>query len=75
MLRDPRSKALVSNFFGQWLQLRHVAELSPDPDEFPDFDENLREAFQQETELFLESMVREDRPLMELLGRELYVRQ
>ncbi|OFW27112.1 MAG: hypothetical protein A3J28_05860 [Acidobacteria bacterium RIFCSPLOWO2_12_FULL_60_22] len=67
MLRDPRSKALVSNFFGQWLQLRRVAELEPDLEEFPDFDENLRGAFLQETELFLESMVREDRPLLELL--------
>ena len=67
MLADPRSKALVSNFSGQWLQLRHVAELAPDDKEFPDFDENLRQAFEQETELFMESMVREDRPLMELL--------
>ena len=67
MLADSRSKALVSNFAGQWLQLRHLAELSPDDKEFPDFDDSLREAFQQETELFLESMVREDRPLMEVL--------
>jgi hypothetical protein len=67
MLRDPRSKALVSNFTGQWLQVREVAELSPDPVEFPDFDENLRDAFRQETELFMESMLREDRPLRELL--------
>jgi hypothetical protein len=67
MLVDPRSKALVSNFTGQWLQLRHLSELSPDDKEFPDFDESLRQAFEQETELFLESMVREDRPLMELL--------
>ncbi len=67
MLADSRSKALVSNFAGQWLQLRHVAELSPDNNEFPDFDENLRQAFERETELFLDSMVREDRPLMELL--------
>jgi hypothetical protein len=67
MLRDPRSSALVSNFFGQWLQLRHVAALLPDPVEFRDFDGNLREAFQQETERFLESMIREDRPLLELL--------
>jgi len=68
MLRDPRSKALVSNFAGQWLQLRHVTELAPDLSEFPNFDENLRDAFQQETELFLESMVQEDRPLAELLN-------
>ena len=70
MLRDPRSKIFVSNFFGQWLQLRHVANLTPDRGEFPDFDENLRQAFEKETELFLESMVREDRPLMELLDAD-----
>ena len=70
MLADPRSKALVQNFAGQWLQLRHVAELAPDDKEFPDFDENLREAFQQETELFMESMVRGDRPLLELLDAD-----
>ncbi|OFW34336.1 MAG: hypothetical protein A3J28_13905 [Acidobacteria bacterium RIFCSPLOWO2_12_FULL_60_22] len=70
MLRDPRSKELVRNFTGQWLQLRRVQNLSPDIVEFPDFDENLREAFQQETELFLESMLREDRPLMEMLGAD-----
>jgi len=67
MLRDPRAKALVKNFFSQWLQLRHVEELVPDPVEFRDFDVNLREAFRQETEMFLGSMLREDRPLMELL--------
>jgi hypothetical protein len=70
MLRDPRSKALVQNFTGQWLQVRQVAELSPDPVEFPDFDENLRDAFQQETELFMESMVRENRPLTDLLDAD-----
>jgi hypothetical protein len=67
MLADPRSKELVSNFFGQWLQTRQVTELKPDVVEFPEWDENLREAFQQETRLFLESMVGEDRPLRDLL--------
>ena len=67
MLRDPRSKALISNFFGQWLQLRRVPDLDPDEVEFPGFDGTLREALQQETQLFLESMLREDRPLMDLL--------
>jgi len=61
MLRDPRSAALVSNFFGQWLYLRNLRTVTPDPRIFPDFDENLREAFQRETELFLESQLREDR--------------
>jgi len=67
MLSDPRSKAMVKNFAGQWLQLRHLAEIAPDDKEYPEFDENLRRAFQTETELFLESMVGKDRPLMELL--------
>ena len=75
MLRDPRSKALVSNFFGQWLQLRRVAELSPDPLEFPDVDLNLRQAFQPEPELFLESRMSEARPLMDRLDAELHVPQ
>ena len=70
LLRDPRSKALVTNFAGQWLQLRRLAEVKPDIVTFPDFDGTLREAFQQETELFLLSMVREDRPLMEILTAE-----
>jgi mono/diheme cytochrome c family protein len=68
LLRDPRSKEMVRNFAGQWLQLRRLANLSPDPLEFPAFDESLREDFARETELFMESMVREDRPLMDLLG-------
>ena len=63
----PAPMLLSATFFGQWLQLRHVEALSPDRSDFPDFDGNLREAFQQETELFLQSMLREDRPLMELL--------
>jgi len=70
MLRDSRSAAFISNFFGQWLQLRRITELSPDVEEFPNFDENLRQAFQRETELFLESMVREDHPLKELLDAD-----
>jgi Protein of unknown function (DUF1592)/Protein of unknown function (DUF1588)/Protein of unknown function (DUF1587)/Protein of unknown function (DUF1585)/Protein of unknown function (DUF1595)/Cytochrome C oxidase, cbb3-type, subunit III len=67
MLRDPRSKALVTNFAGQWLQLRRLADFKPDIVTFPDFDGTLQEAFAEETELFLQSMVREDRPLMEIL--------
>jgi len=68
MLADSRSKALVGNFAQQWLLLRNIAQVSPDPEEFPDFDDNLREAFQQETELFFESMLREDRSVLDLLN-------
>ena len=67
MLRDPRSKALVTNFAGQWLQLRRLADVKPDVVTFPEFDGTLQDDFQQETELFLQSMVREDRPLMDIL--------
>ncbi len=68
MLRDARSKALVDNFVGQWLWLRNIRGHSPNPDLFPDFDGNLREAFQRETELFVESQLREDRSLVDLLA-------
>jgi hypothetical protein len=67
MLRDPRAKALVTNFAGQWLQLRRLEDAKPDIVTFPDFDGSLQEAFAQETEQFLQSMVREDNPLMDVL--------
>ena len=68
MLADARSRALVRNFAGQWLYLRNLRGIVPDPVQFPDFDENLREAFEQETELFVESLVRDDRSVLDLLG-------
>jgi hypothetical protein len=67
MLVDSRSTALVSNFAAQWLQLRQLRNATPDGTIFPEFDENLREAMQRETELFLESQLREDRSLVDLL--------
>jgi hypothetical protein len=67
MLQDPRSKALITNFFGQWLYLRNLEFSKPDIKLYPEFDENLRAAFQQETELFLESQLREDRSVLDLL--------
>ncbi|HYV61410.1 MAG TPA: DUF1592 domain-containing protein [Bryobacteraceae bacterium] len=67
MLGDPKSHALVSNFAGQWLQLRNVRNVLPNSDEFPDFDDNLRQAFQRETELFFESILHEDRSAIDLL--------
>jgi mono/diheme cytochrome c family protein len=67
MLADKKASALVSNFFGQWLLVRNMATVRPDAKAFPEFDENLREAFQQETQLFLESQLREDRPVSELI--------
>ena len=67
MLRDPRAHALVENFAGQWLYLRNLPSVAPDPDAYPEFDENLRDAFRTETELFVESQLRNDRSLLELL--------
>ncbi|MBI2185953.1 MAG: DUF1592 domain-containing protein [Acidobacteria bacterium] len=67
MLADPRATTLVSSFVGQWLYLRNVQAVLPDPSAFPDFDENLRAALAKETELFFESMLREDRSLLDLL--------
>ena len=67
MLADGRSRALVDNFAGQWLSLRSVDGIAPDPNRFPDFDENLREALRQETERFVQSHLREDRSVVDLL--------
>ncbi len=67
MLGDPRSKALVDNFAGQWLELRNLPSAMPDGSTFPEFDETLRQAFQTEIELFMESMLREDHSVLDLL--------
>ncbi len=67
MLADPRSISLVDNFANQWLYLRNLDSFTPNARLFPDFDDNLRQAFQSETELFFESILREDRSAMELL--------
>ena len=70
MLADERSQALVENFGGQWLFLRNLREVAPDPKEYPDFDDNLREAMQRETELFLAEQIRGDHPLADLLSAD-----
>ena len=67
MLNDPRSRALVENFAGQWLQLRNLALVQPDRKLFPAFDAKLRAAMQRETELLFEHVVREDRSVFEFL--------
>ena len=67
MLDDPKSKAFVSNFAGQYLYLRNLASMKPDPDEYPDFDNSLRKSFETETQMFFNSIVRENRPVTELL--------
>jgi len=68
LLADARSKALVDNFASQWLRLRNLESQERESADYPEFDENLREAFRRETELFVESTIREDRSLLELLN-------
>jgi hypothetical protein len=67
MLGDPKSDALVQNFAGQWLYLRNLKSFQPNSLEFPDFDDNLRQAFQREAELFFASVMHEDRNVLDLM--------
>jgi len=67
MIADPRARALVTNFANQWLYLRDLKSASPDGAIFSDFDDNLRQAFRQETEMLFESILREDRSVVDLL--------
>jgi hypothetical protein len=70
MLADPRSQALVNNFAEQWLHLRNLKSSTPDLEAFPDFDDNLRQAMKEETSLFFDSIVREDRSVVDLLNAD-----
>ena len=67
MLRDARSRALVEEFAGQWLQFKNIDVVKPDPEKFPMFDDGLRLAMRRETELFLENVIRQDGSALELL--------
>ncbi len=67
MLADPKAEALVNNFAGQWLQLRDLDRLSPDPDQFTAFDEPLRKSMRRETELLFKHILAENRSILELL--------
>ena len=67
MLADSRSESLVTNFAHQWLYLRNLDAITPDGRLFPGFDDNLRQAFRRETELLFESVIREDRSVLDLL--------
>ena len=67
MLDDPKSSALVNNFAGQWLQIRNLETVRPDPVVFADFDESLRSSMRQETELFMSSILRENSSILDLL--------
>jgi hypothetical protein len=70
MLADRRSKTLVTNFAEQWLYLRNIGTKTPDPKLFPEFDENLRQAFREETELFVEDTLRRDESVLRLLDSD-----
>ena len=70
MLADPKAKALVENFAGQWLQLRDLEALSPDPVKFASFDSTLRRSMRRETELLFSSILDENRSILELLGAD-----
>ena len=70
MLADSRSRALVTNFAEQWLHLRNLKNSSPDLGAFPDFDDNLRQSMKEETSLFFDSIVREDRSVVDLLNAD-----
>ncbi len=70
MLTDKRADALTSNFLGQWLYLRNLKGTAPDQQIFPDFDDNLRQAFQKETELFVGSIMREDHSVVDLINAD-----
>ena len=67
MLADRRADNLVTNFAAQWLHLRNLDSIAPDMRRFPDFDDNLRQAFRRETELLVESVIREDRSALDLV--------
>lgn len=70
LLGDPRSSALIGNFSGQWLQTRNLDTLEPDPELFPEFDDELREAMRRESELFFQSIVRDDRSVLDLIAAD-----
>jgi hypothetical protein len=67
MLADPKAEALTTNFASQWLYLRNLKNMQPLSEEYPDFDDNLRQAFEQEAELFFQSIVKEDRNVLDLM--------
>jgi len=67
MIADPRADALLQNFAGQWLHVRNLQNAAPNTDEFPDFDNDLRDGLRREVELFFGAVLREDRPVLDLL--------
>ena len=75
MLQDPKAKALVENFAGQWLELRRLESVAPDREKFPEFDDYLRMSMRQETEMFFENLIRNDRSILDHDRREVHLRE
>jgi uncharacterized SAM-dependent methyltransferase len=67
MLADKKSSALVENFAGQWLQLRNLKGIVPNPETYPDFDDNLRQAFRTEAEMFFADVIHQDSNVLDLM--------
>ena len=70
MLRDRKSRALVENFAGQWLQFRNIDIIRPDVERYPEFEDSLRRSMKRETERFIEEIIREDRSVLEMLNAD-----
>ena len=70
MLADVKAKALIENFGGQWLQTRNLDIIAPDPKSFPEFDTELRKAMVRETDLFFETILREDRSILDFISAD-----
>jgi hypothetical protein len=68
MLADKRSVALVDNFAGQWLELRNLDSVRPDPDQFPEFDNQLRKAMYTETHMFVSALIQEDHSILDFIN-------
>lgn len=76
MLKDEKAKALVENFGGQWLELRKLESVKPDREKFPEYDDYLRMSIRRETELFIESIVREDKSILDFIdGKYSYLNE
>src|SRR5205085_10732218 len=70
MIADPKSEALVNNFAAQWLYLRNLKSISPFATTYPDWDDQLRQAFRREAELLFESVMREDRYVLDFMSAD-----
>jgi hypothetical protein len=70
MIADPKAEAFIQNFAGQWLNLRALATVTPNPSVYPDFDDNLRVAFRREVEMLFNAIVQEDRSVLDLLNAD-----